>query len=360
MNKILITFLCLFSLTTFCYSQPSLDGDAMREAKEFFKDKWCHCDDGYYYFKYTIGDSVLYQCKYEPSISIEGTTFKSRQLSEADKLNGVDPLPVAYEGLLSVNLNLCRGQRYSSRDEAGFDSWGLWSDRENKAAWVRFYNIKGKWRFDNNIPSRPNIVPLTCNDIPSKNKVAKDVTPFWEDNSYYGRKLVIPATYGKWFYIGRGPLKISRGDLFTYINLDGTPKKANAGGYNWGTNTDALAPNIALGSIIGKIGENGQPFQVLPILMYQTFPTKDYTVDISDKVYIAINDSDYTDNRGQHVVFVSGESLCFDCVDKPDLPTLRRREPDAQEDQPKSLNCVEKEILLQNGTKKIKKVCTEN
>jgi hypothetical protein len=61
----------------------------------------------------------------------------------------------------------------------------------------------------------------------------------------------------------------------------------------------ALVPTLPYGMLVGKIGEKGQPFKIGKIAQ----------VAIKDTVYIAINDSDYSDNSGTYTVKVTHDYI---------------------------------------------------
>lgn len=73
------------------------------------------------------------------------------------------------------------------------------------------------------------------------------------------------------------------------------------------TDPNALAPNAALGSVIVKIGKAGEPFQAFTD---RSDPANEgLRIRENDEVYIAINDSNFVDNRGAHLVVVEGGDL---------------------------------------------------
>lgn len=56
----------------------------------------------------------------------------------------------------------------------------------------------------------------------------------------------------------------------------------------------ALAPRLPYGMLIGKIGENGQPFR---IGVWNK-------ISVKDTVYLAINDDDHSDNSGSYRITI--------------------------------------------------------
>lgn len=292
----------------------TLDDQAQAQATEFFEKRYAKCGE-YYYYKYDDRGNWLYQCKYSPTISVEGETFQPKQLSEADRLNGVDPLPVSWNGRAEINLGLCRHQIYSAKTGPGYNAWGEWTDKNSKS--TRLSNKKGVWEFHNkDYNGKEYFVPVSCDEVPSADKRTAVKEPYWADKQdLWGRILTIPANYGKWFYVGRGPMSIDIKGAFSRIDIDGSNNTRSPTGaaYYMGaqdTSPDAIAPKLMLGAVIAKLGENGEPFQ---LFSDKTGQNKNNEIKSNDKVYIAINDSYYGDNRGEHVVYVKGENLCVNC-----------------------------------------------
>lgn len=314
--SLITTFvLVFFSLTTASKAQRnqnrSLDEQAAAQAGRFFGSMYAKCG-GHYYYSYTLsfGEAFLYQCKYEPSTSVNGRTIQPRQLSEADRLNGVDPLPVAWDGLAVINLGLCRHQVYRQQTGPGDSAWGAWSDKNDE--FVPLTNRKGNWEFRNKLQARGGekvIVPVTCDDIPGGNKRASVKSPYWD-----GEELKIPANYGGWFSLGRGPMRVRlpRGRSYSQIMIDGTnnPRTPTGDAVYVGAQKTApgnsLAPGLKLGAILIKIGNNGKPFEAFG---GGTINVLDGTqIDSSEEIFIAINDSNFADNRGEHVVLIPGRT----------------------------------------------------
>lgn len=300
-------FLCL---TANIYAQ-SLDVQALSQAKSFFSRMYKRCGEHYYY-KYRERRWHLYQCRYAPTVTAEGKTLSPKVLSEADRLNGVDPLPIAWEGSTRIHLGLCRQQTYFYPVELGTDSWSAWADVNNHG--LSFKNVKGDWQFYNEPTGREMytkevIVPVACEDVPDPNRVAPASLPKWEKKRSENI-LAMPANYPEWFYVGTGPMRIKKFcQPCTDVWIDGTGNARSAEGA--GSNSQALAPNALLGSVIAKIGKTGSPFQLFPPRSMSNYDG--YNITASDEIYLAINDSVFTDNRGVHGVILEGKNLCIDC-----------------------------------------------
>ncbi len=307
-------------------SQPSNQGDSLDEqasvqAEQFFSDKSMKCEE-YYYYKYNLDNSHMYQCKYAPTVSVDGETYTPRQVSEADRLNGVDPLPVAWRGKATIHLGLCRSQEYGQKSMPGYDAWSSWMDTNDD--YVPLTNKKGQWEFFNKPTGNEAytvkvIVPITCEDVPNATRRIPANPPQWSSEAKNGAGysigyyLRLPASYDKWFSLGKGPMKLRLPMSFSQINIDGTNNTITPSGgtSQYGAQTsapdDALAPGLKLGAVIVKIGQNGKPIQ--PFTDTGSSMLDGYQIDSSEEVFIAINDFNFSDNRGEHMVIVEGEHL---------------------------------------------------
>lgn len=301
----------ILCLSTNFFAQ-GLDVQAVNQAKSFFSRMYKRCGE-YYYYKYRESRWHLYQCKYAPTVTVNGRQLRPNSLSEADRLNGVDPLPVAWEGSTRINLGLCRQQVYINPVEVGTESWSSWTDVNNHG--LDFKNVKGEWQFYNEPTGREMytkdvIVPVACEDVPDPNRVAPINPPRWEkyrDDTV----LAIPANYPDWYYVGTGPMKISKFcQPCSSIWIDGTGNARSVEGA--GSSPQALAPNALLGSVIARIGKTGPPFQLFPPQAMSNYDG--YTIDSTEEIYVAINDSVFTDNRGVHGLTMEGMNLCINCA----------------------------------------------
>jgi hypothetical protein len=287
----------------------TLNDQALVQVTAFFEKRYSKCGD-YYYHKYNLQGPVLYQCKYAPIVTVEGETFQPKQLSEADRLNGVDPLPVSWSGSGRINLGLCRHQYYNPTYGPGYDSWKEWRDENDQ--YIRLMNKKGVWEFDNGVGNKERIVAISCEEIPDPTRITEKKEPYWGEQWGNGKILTIPASYKGWFYVGKGPIIIKPRNPYSFIMIDGTDKKFPVYSSEYGpknqatTDPKAIAPNLDLGAVIAKVGRNGSPVHLFisaPGRTMQPFET-----DTDDEVYVAINDSNFEDNRGEHVIIVSTKS----------------------------------------------------
>jgi hypothetical protein len=106
------------------------------------------------------------------------------------------------------------------------------------------------------------------------------------------RTIVMRADQSGWVPIGRGPV---------LIRADGTIK---IGEHNAVPDDDArpgdgnaLVPTLPYGMLVGKIGESGPAFKVGRVCQIAS----------KDNVYLAINDSDHSDNSGAYTVRMSSD-----------------------------------------------------
>jgi hypothetical protein len=103
--------------------------------------------------------------------------------------------------------------------------------------------------------------------------------------------------------------------VYSNINIDGTNTTWSPSGqasiYGVATTApnDALAPGLKLGALIAKVGREGRPFQ---LFTDASSHLQGYRVNSSEEVFIAINDSYFADNRGEHIVIVEGSNLNFE------------------------------------------------
>lgn len=328
------TMLLTISPTLFSSTRSqthSLDDQALAQAKQFFSKMSIRCGQ-YYYYTYREQIAVMYQCKYAPTISVEGRAIQPRRLSEADRLNGVDPLPIAWQGRAVINLGLCRRQ-VPGPHGPGSDAWERWLDRNSDA--VGLINRKGQWEFANQPTGRElytvkTVLPITCKDVPDPSRKSAPTPPSWRGRHYNGGQILrLHATYDRWFYMGRGPMTLKLPSTYSQITIDGTNNiRTPLGGamYLGAKTTDpgALAPNIKLGAVIVKIGNDEEPIQPFTESMS---PVNDgFHIRSNEEIFIAINDSYFADNRGAHVVIVEGGDLNFGSGDR--LPSPRLLSPE--------------------------------
>lgn len=111
-----------------------------------------------------------------------------------------------------------------------------------------------------------------------------------ETPSVAGDTFEMPANKGGWRPVGKGPMDIRAAGR---IDLGGgrtaVPDDTKRNG-----DEKALAPALPYGMLIGKIGEDGEPFRI----------GKWNKISMNAVVYLAINDDDHSDNSGYYTVTI--------------------------------------------------------
>ena len=64
-------------------------------------------------------------------------------------------------------------------------------------------------------------------------------------------------------------------------------------------------PGLQFGMLIGKIGEDGEPFKIGSFYKAET---------VNKELYVAINDSYYSDNRGKYVITKSHHNISINAL----------------------------------------------
>jgi hypothetical protein len=105
------------------------------------------------------------------------------------------------------------------------------------------------------------------------------------------RIVEIPANQPGWRAVGRGPMRISADGLVDLGGFRAFPDDTRRPG-----DANALVPSLPYGMLVGKVGENGEPFRI----------GKKAQVAMKETVFLAINDSDYSDNTGSYSVTLTG------------------------------------------------------
>lgn len=104
-----------------------------------------------------------------------------------------------------------------------------------------------------------------------------------------GKTLVLQANESGWKSIGSGKITIHVSGTIDFGGQQATPDTSMIMG-----DSTALVPGVPFGAVVGKIGENGKPFKVGSLYKFNT----------SENVYIAINDSTYSDNTGSYTITI--------------------------------------------------------
>jgi len=121
-----------------------LNKEAFEHAKEFWDPRITKCNDNYYFRSSTpgLGSTFVFECRRLTKFAVNGTTHYPRQLSEADQLNGVDPLPIEWEGGINIEFEVCR---QSESGNGRVPGWGQWYDKKSiDNQWIK--KVKGTWQ----------------------------------------------------------------------------------------------------------------------------------------------------------------------------------------------------------------------
>jgi hypothetical protein len=131
----------------------------------------------------------------------------------------------------------------------------------------------------------PNVAVSTPSSIVSTPSSTPESKPVATSRSFN-----LPVNQSGWQRVGSGKFSFSASGTIDYGGETANPDTS----IRLGDDT-AIAPGIPFGTIVGKIGGNGRPFKVGSIYKFNT----------EEDVYIAINDSNYTDNSGHYVITIT-------------------------------------------------------
>jgi len=106
------------------------------------------------------------------------------------------------------------------------------------------------------------------------------------------KMMEISAIEPGWTLVAHGPVTIESSGVINVGGLDSDPR----GNVNRPGDAKTIVPNLPYGALLAKVGEDGQPFAVE--WYAQT--------SMKEMVYVAINDSDYSDNSGSYTIVVTG------------------------------------------------------
>ena len=277
----------------------SFSEEARQEIENYLSSRYAECDGIYYLQTQRNGYYTLYQTKNKPIVKVGGEEYRPKVLSEADKLNGVDPLPISWSGKAIVTYKTARKQHYRVNSIPGFDSWEQWQDKVTNTWFIS--KRKDKWFLGANLDEM--YPKMTCDNIPKERRNIDENPPSFGGTFPRGGVLLyLPSTYSKWFSLGKGPMSLGLTEAYSFIYLDGTNRMSvNALDERHPGGSEALVPEASLGSVVLKIGKNGKPFQLFKRKSSANTP---FEVKTNDEVFIAINDVDYSDNRGTHQIIV--------------------------------------------------------
>lgn len=121
--------------------EPSLYDEAFNEATKFVEAHSVRCGEIYY----LLSDDYLWACKYPFEVEVDGKQFFPKEISEADKLNEVDSLPIEWSGNFEIKMRLCRTM---SLGPASNKTWSEWRDTDSHKP-KQISKAKGNWTIDN-------------------------------------------------------------------------------------------------------------------------------------------------------------------------------------------------------------------
>jgi hypothetical protein len=106
------------------------------------------------------------------------------------------------------------------------------------------------------------------------------------------RRLDIKASEPGWKIVAHGPVALEAYNVIDIGGVESDPR----GSASVPGDERALVPRLPYGALVAKIGERGEPFAV-----------EWYTViSMKDIVYVAVNDSEYSDNSGSFTLIATG------------------------------------------------------
>lgn len=139
-----------------------LGNEAENIAGEFWQKYVLKCGDTSYWHIKNVGMSTgsgYYEGKGEVSYNVFGTYYPPASLTEAQKLNGVDPQPIEWDGQLKAIFPAGREIKVTY----GSPGW-----RDNFGLFMTIKKIKGKWKiYAQSQYGYLNFVPIkNCSEIP--------------------------------------------------------------------------------------------------------------------------------------------------------------------------------------------------
>jgi len=118
-------------------------------SKDFWTKRIVQCSGAFYWFRQRGTEAWLSECKHEPNVTAYGQELAPLELTEAQRLNHVDPLPVEFEGKGAMAISTCRESHWDTT--YGSSPFGEWLDTTKMDFRVR--KIKSKWIVDEITPN---------------------------------------------------------------------------------------------------------------------------------------------------------------------------------------------------------------
>jgi hypothetical protein len=290
--------------------RASIAQEAERIAREHWRARMTQCGESYFTF-YRQGHGQILTLREMRHVTIETIGEPPPPpRTEAEILNEREnPTRLQWRGKSLAWYTLYREMTESTR------KWGRWIDTRSNL-WATLEKVGGNWKV---FPE--DVIRFTCKDVDTftlkLGAVAETPPSISEDGV-----LTLPARFSGWFSIGRGPLLLLMGGPYPqiYIERGGrqseTPNDNNRN-IHWQHDSRAKAPSIKLGALLAKIGANGSPFAPFRegMELEGYYRNGEYVgsfiqskFETTEEIFLAINDYDYSDNRGAFKFTVVGRS----------------------------------------------------
>jgi hypothetical protein len=121
--------------------EVTLSNEARKIASQYWEKYLIKC--GRSYFLYS--DVRLFEFRDQPQFSFSGHALAPTPLSRAEILNGVDPLPIEWDGSIGVSFGVCRMNTASyGYGQTYWDGWGAWNSHSCGYS-TRLSRVKGQW-----------------------------------------------------------------------------------------------------------------------------------------------------------------------------------------------------------------------
>ncbi|MEW6126709.1 MAG: hypothetical protein AB1757_06700 [Acidobacteriota bacterium] len=129
---------------------------AKKQAEAYWKRHLIQCGGSYFISEKRGVYTNYYQMKGDPNFNVEGRYYPSKNLTQAEKLNGVDPQPYEWRGKAMVTFSAGRSCNAPGKDQ------GMW--RDDYTIRVNVDSKKGKWeiRYEPYV----SLIPIKCADVP--------------------------------------------------------------------------------------------------------------------------------------------------------------------------------------------------
>lgn len=272
----------------------SLNEQAQREATAYWKKRVVACGDSFYKWgRISInGPLVLIEMK-DMTIETQGAS-PAPPRTQADILNEKEnPSNLHWSGRSILSHSV---YRYMPRDRR---VWEPWNNGGREV--INIEKRNGNWILPQDDKS------ITCKEVDAytlKPGAIPEILPSISQDGVF----IFPARYSKWFSLGRGPLRLSMESVFprVFVRRDDsygeTPLDSDHN-KDWELGTKTKVPNIKRGALIVKIGESGEPFAPFQESKMLNMNSSDdwgfeYRFNTTEEIFVAINDDDYSDNRG--------------------------------------------------------------